>query len=334
MNKKDDYLSCNPLKEATPNDIYNCFAVGFHIVNDYLEYVIATGEYKVGELTNTSPELVRKNLLDAYCKFISRLIDLKQLNMQIPTIDTLQNFLEAIPNFEHKFAKPKLMPYLLDEPQIVKKLSEEFNSFSKDIHRIIPTYKGIPYEQAHIAAFSKNVMILDTYNIENPENISVSNIRNNICSTDNEDLCNYIEDEDLYCCIATGFRIISDYIENVVQTGLYESHSECHTLPKELVHARCLGILCQYITDIQHIKYSQLAPLKIENLSDFLQSIPCFNQHLVNPHISGYALYESGKVQKALDKLSNDIHSLMPSYKGIPYEHGHYFQLFKAWENF
>lgn len=81
------------------------------------------------------------------------------------------------------------------------------------------------------------------------------------------------------------------------------------------------------------IKYHQFSSLKIEELHEFLQSIPYFNQYLANPHISGYALYKSGKVQQALDKLTDDIHSLMPDYKGMHYEHGHIFQLFRGWGN-
>ena len=159
MNKKDySYTSPNPLKEVTPNDIYNCFAVGFRIVSDYLEYVVATEEYKINELAITSLQLVGANLLGAYCKFIGRLIDLKGLNMQLPSIDNLHTFLEGINHFDRKLANPRLNKNLINEPQAVKILITEFDRFSDDIHKIIPTYKGMPYEHSHILPLFQNIL--------------------------------------------------------------------------------------------------------------------------------------------------------------------------------
>lgn len=158
MNKKDySYLMSNPLKEVMPNDIYNCFAVGFRIVSDYLEYVVATGEYKINELACTPHELIVANLLGAYCRFIWHLIELKQLNLQKPSIDSLQTFLGGINHFERKLANPRLNKNLIYEPQAVKILMDEFDKFSNEIHSIIPTYKGIPYEHTHILPFFQNI---------------------------------------------------------------------------------------------------------------------------------------------------------------------------------
>lgn len=159
MNKKDySYLISNPLKEVMPNDIYNCFAVGFRIVSDYLEYVVATGEYKMDELACTPPELIGANLLDAYCKFMGRLINLKGLKMQSPSIDNLQTFFEGINHFNRKLANPCLNKNLINEPQAVKILITEFDRFSDDIHKIIPTYKGIRYEHTHIFPLFQNII--------------------------------------------------------------------------------------------------------------------------------------------------------------------------------
>lgn len=159
MNKKDySHLFSNPLKEVTAHDIYNCFAVGFRIISDYLEYVVGTEEYKVDELAYTPPELVGSNIIGAYCKFIGRLIDLKGLDLPHPTVDNLQIFLESsIPNFERKLARPRLMSYILEDPQAVKTLLDEFDTLSKDIHAIVPTYKGMPYEHTHILPFFNNL---------------------------------------------------------------------------------------------------------------------------------------------------------------------------------
>lgn len=159
MYKKDyGYRYSDPLKEVTPNDIYNCFAVGFRIVNDYLEYVVATGEYKTKELACTPSELIGTSLLGAYCKFIGRLIDLKGLNMQSPSIDNLQIFLEGINHFDRKLANPRLNNNLINEPQAVKILISEFDRFSDDIHRIISTYNGMPYEHSHILPLFQNIL--------------------------------------------------------------------------------------------------------------------------------------------------------------------------------
>lgn len=159
MNKKD-YLApySNPLNEVTPNDIYNCFAVGFRIISDYLEYVVATEDYKINELSLTPPQLIGANLLGAYCKFIGRLIELKQLNLQVPDMDNLQTFLESINNFDRKLAKPRLCKNLIDEPQAVKILLDEFDRYSDDIHDIIPTYKGMPFEHTHLLPFFQNML--------------------------------------------------------------------------------------------------------------------------------------------------------------------------------
>ena len=159
MDKRDyGYYHSNPLNEVTPQDIYNCFAVGFRIISDYLEYVVATGEYKEGELALTPPQLIGANLLGAYCKFIGRLIQLKELNLQTPTIDNLQSFLERINHFDRKLANPRLNPNILDEPRAVKILLDEFDKFSKDIHTVVPTYKGMPYEHTHIIPFFQNLI--------------------------------------------------------------------------------------------------------------------------------------------------------------------------------
>lgn len=159
MNKKDySHLISKPLDNINPQDIYNCFAVGFRIVSDYLEYVVATEEYKTDELASTPPQLIGANLLGAYCKFIGRLIDLKGLNMQSPSINNLQTFLEGINHFDRKLANPRLNNNLLNEPQAVKMLITEFDRFSDDIHRIIPIYKGMPYEHTHILTFFQSIL--------------------------------------------------------------------------------------------------------------------------------------------------------------------------------
>lgn len=144
-----------------------------------------------------------------------------------------------------------------------------------------------------------------------------------------KDLYNCVMDEDLYRCIATGFNIVEDYIADVIEPQLYISRNEFHALPKNLVIQRCLGILCQYITDIQRIKYPNFEVLKIDRLNNYIDSIPGFNYYLADPHICGRKLYESGKVQQALDKLSADIHSLMPNYNSHFIEQGHTFRLLR-----
>ena len=106
----------------------------------------------------TPPQLIGANLLGAYCKFIGRLIDLKGLNMQSPSIDNLQTFLEGINHFDRKLANPRLNNNLIEEPQAVKILISEFDRFSEDIHRIIPTYKGMPYEHSHILPLFQNIL--------------------------------------------------------------------------------------------------------------------------------------------------------------------------------
>lgn len=159
MDKRNySHIYSNPLDRINPQDIYNCFAVGFRIVSDYLEYVVATEEYKIDELAITPPQLIGANLLGAYCKFIGRLIDLKGLNMQSPSIDNLQTFLEGINHFDRKLANPRLNNNLIEEPQAVKILISEFDRFSEDIHRIIPTYKGMPYEHSHILPLFQNIL--------------------------------------------------------------------------------------------------------------------------------------------------------------------------------
>lgn len=144
-----------------------------------------------------------------------------------------------------------------------------------------------------------------------------------------KDLYNCVMDEDLYRCIATGFNIVEDYIADVIEPQLYISRNESHALPKNLVIQRCLGILCQYITDIQRIKYPNFEVLKIDRLNNYINSIPGFNYYLADPHICGRKLYESGKVQQALDKLSADIHSLMPNYNSHFIEQEHMFRLLR-----
>lgn len=144
-----------------------------------------------------------------------------------------------------------------------------------------------------------------------------------------EDLYRCVTDEDLYRCIAAGFNIVEDYIADVIEPQLYISGNEPNALPKDLAIQRCLGILCQYITDIQRIKYSNFEVLKIDRLNNYIDSIPGFNYYLADPHICGRKLYESGKVQQALDKLSADIHSLMPNYNSHFIEHGHTFRLLR-----
>lgn len=159
MDKRNySHIYSNPLDRINPQDIYNCFAVGFRIVSDYLEYVVATEEYKIDELAITPSQLIGANLLGAYCKFIGRLIDLKGLNMQSPSIDNLQTFLEGINHFDRKLANPRLNNNLIEEPQAVKILISEFDRFSEDIHRIIPTYKGMPYEHSHILPLFQNIL--------------------------------------------------------------------------------------------------------------------------------------------------------------------------------
>lgn len=145
----------------------------------------------------------------------------------------------------------------------------------------------------------------------------------------NEDLYCSIMDEDLYCCIATGFNIVEDYITNVIEPQLYILKNESYALPKDLVIQRCLGILCQYITEIQRIKYPKFETLKVDELNNYIDSIPGFNFRLTDPHIQGYRLYESGQIQQALDKLSADIHSLLPNYNSRFIEQGHTFRLFR-----
>ena len=144
-----------------------------------------------------------------------------------------------------------------------------------------------------------------------------------------KDLYNCVMDEDLYRCIAAGFNIVEDYISDVIEPQLYISRNESHALPKNLVVQRCLGILCQYITDIQRIKYPNFEVLKIDRLNNYIDSIPGFNYYLADPHIRGRKLYESGKVQQALDKLSADIHSLMPNYNSHFIEQEHMFRLLR-----
>lgn len=144
-----------------------------------------------------------------------------------------------------------------------------------------------------------------------------------------KDLYRCVMDEDLYRCIAAGFNIVEDYIADVIEPQLYISRNESHALPKNLVVQRCLGILCQYITDIQRIKYPDFEVLKVDRLNNYIDSIPGFNYYLADPHICGRKLYESGKVQQALDKLSADIHSLMPNYDSHFIEQGHTFRLLR-----
>ncbi len=166
--------------------------------------------------------------------------------------------------------------------------------------------------------------ILDECELLNDEPIEAISIQD-------EDLYLYVSDEDLYRCIATGYNIISAYIEEVIEPQKYISKNDSYDLdlPKDLVIQGCLGILCQYITSIQRIKYPKFKELKIDGLKNYIDSIPGFNYYLRAPHISGRRLYESGKVQQALNKFTRDIHILIPNYNSRFIENVHTTYLYK-----
>lgn len=152
------YTNQPTLIETSPFDIYNCIAVGYIIIKEYIDNVVKTEEYKKNSLACVPQELIGANLLGVFCKFIGRLIDLKQLNLQKPNIETLEDFLNGIKSFERKVTSPRLMPMLFYNKREITILLNTFNEFSSDIHKIIPTYKGFRYENPYIFSFFKECL--------------------------------------------------------------------------------------------------------------------------------------------------------------------------------
>ena len=137
-----------------------------------------------------------------------------------------------------------------------------------------------------------------------------------------------ISDFDKHSCVATAFKIVDDYIQKVIMTGKYKGDNPYNLGSSEQMTQTMFLLLCDFITKIERINNSNYCPLQLRELKDYIANIP--DQNMRYTQISSFDFYESGIAQKLFEEFSNNIHTLMPFYKGVPIENIYTLTLFNS----
>ena len=131
-----------------------------------------------------------------------------------------------------------------------------------------------------------------------------------------------LSNQDKNLCVAVADKIINDYICKVVLTDEYDKCNEDNiyfTTSRQDMVCYLGMVLCQAITKIEQINNPQYPKLTLPKLDKYIQNIPQSSYHMI-------AYYRSSNIKGSqilkdiFEELREGIHTLLPFYKGFPYE--------------